>query len=196
MKELLNTLNRLNHVYDQLDLLNFRAHKNLPLTFNKVDSKKLLPQNKRLYFNYSYLNKEKTRLTNLMLNQVIDLRLPIFIKDKTIHPQMIDKALKLKNIDQNHRQKRFSLPSRNRKINKLKQLISMIEDENLNLCHGYLNQIYIILLIHNALPLDLRKEPYQAGELLRDNEFRTKLLQYDYDRYLYEEFEPSNYLRS
>ncbi|WP_119326495.1 DUF6792 domain-containing protein [Companilactobacillus musae] len=195
MKALLSTLNRLNHVYDQLDLLNFRAHKNLPLTFNKADSKKLLPQNKRLYFSYSYLNKEKTRLTNLMLNQIIDLKLPLFIKDKMIHPQMIDKALKLKNIDQNHSKKRFSLPSRNRKINKLKQLISMIEDENLNLCHGYLNQIYIILLIHNALPLDLRKKTYQAGELLHDNEFRTKLLQYDYDRYLYEEFEPGNYLR-
>lgn len=102
MKALLSTLNRLNHVYEQLDLLNFRAHKNLPLTFNKEDSKKLLPQNKRLNFSYSYLNKEKTRLTNLMLNQIIDLRVPEFKLDKTIHPQLIDKALKLKNIDQIH----------------------------------------------------------------------------------------------
>lgn len=195
MKALLSTMNRLNHVYDQLDLLNFRAHKNLPLTFNKEDSKQLLPQNKRLYFSYAYLNKEKTRLTNVMLNQIIDLRVPAFIKNKTIHPQLIDKALKLKNIDQNHSQQSFSLPNRNRKINKLKELISMIDDENINLCHGYLNQIYVILLIHNVLPLDLRKEPYQAGELLHDSDFRTKLLQFDYDRYLYDEFEPENYLR-
>jgi hypothetical protein len=59
MKELLSTLNRLNHVYEQIDLLNFRAHKDLPLTFNKADSKQLLPKNKRLQFSYSYLNKEK-----------------------------------------------------------------------------------------------------------------------------------------
>lgn len=195
MRALLSTLNRLNHVYNQLDLLNFRAHKNLPLTFNKEDSKKLLPQNKRLYFSYSYLNKEKSRLTNLLLNQIIDLRLPIFIKNKTIHPQMIDKVLKLQNINQAPGKQRFKLPSRNRKINKLKQLITMIENENLNLCRGYLNQIYIILLIHHALPLELRDQRYQAGELLQDSDFRTKLLQYDYDRYLYEEFEPENYLR-
>ena len=195
MRALLSTLNRLNHVYEQLDLLNFRAHKNLPLTFNKEDSKKLLPQNKRLYFSYSYLNKEKSRLTNLLLNQVVDLRLPIFIKNKTIHPQMIDKVLKLQNINQAPGKQRFKLPSRNRKINKLKQLITMIENENLNLCRGYLNQIYIILLIHHALPLELRNQQYQAGELLQDSDFRTKLLQYDYDRYLYEEFEPENYLR-
>jgi len=102
MKALLSTLKRLDRIYDQLDLLNFRAHKELPLTFNKNDSKELLPKNKRLSFNYSYLNKEKTRLTNLMLNQVIDLRVPEFALNKTIHPQMIDKALKLKNIDENH----------------------------------------------------------------------------------------------
>ncbi|PMD72210.1 DUF6792 domain-containing protein [Companilactobacillus nuruki] len=195
MKALLNTLNRLNHVYDQLDLLNFRAHKNLPLTFNKDDSKKLLPKNKRLYFNYSYLNKEKTRLTNLMLNQIIDLQDPLFNTDKTIHPQLIDKALKLKNTDQNHRNKTFHLPKRNRKVNKLKELINMIEDENINLCHGYLNQIYVILLIHNLLPLDIREESYLKAELLQNPEFRTKLLQFDYDRYLYQEFEPENYLK-
>lgn len=195
MKALLSTLDRLNHVYEQLDLLNFRAHKNLPLTFTKEDSKKLLPQNKRLYFSYAYLNKEKTRLTNLMLNQIIDLRVTAFIKDKKIHPQLIDKALKLKNIDQSHSTKSFSLPTRNRKINKLKELISMIEDENLNLCHGYLNQIYVIMLINGILPLNFRKEPYHSGELLYDNEFRTKLLQFDYDRYLYQEFAPENYLR-
>ncbi|AUI70842.1 hypothetical protein COSHB9_13180 [Companilactobacillus alimentarius] len=195
MKALLSTLKRLDRIYDQLDLLNFRAHKELPLTFNKNDSKELLPKNKRLSFNYSYLNKEKTRLTNLMLNQVIDLRVPEFALNKTIHPQMIDKALKLKNIDENHTKQKLKRPSRNRKVNKLKQLIEMIEDENLNLCHGYLNQIYVILLIHHLLPLDLRKEPYQAGELLRDNDFRTKLLQFDYDRYLYQEFKPENYLR-
>ncbi|MGI3100698.1 DUF6792 domain-containing protein [Companilactobacillus alimentarius] len=183
MKALLSTLKRLDRIYDQLDLLNFRAHK------------ELLPKNKRLSFNYSYLNKEKTRLTNLMLNQVIDLRVPEFALNKTIHPQMIDKALKLKNIDENHTKQKLKRPSRNRKVNKLKQLIEMIEDENLNLCHGYLNQIYVILLIHHLLPLDLRKEPYQAGELLRDNDFRTKLLQFDYDRYLYQEFKPENYLR-
>jgi len=130
-----------------------------------------------------------------MLNQVIDLRVPEFALNKTIHPQMIDKALKLKNIDENHTKQKLKRPSRNRKVNKLKQLIEMIEDENLNLCHGYLNQIYVILLIHHLLPLDLRKEPYQAGELLRDNDFRTKLLQFDYDRYLYQEFKPENYLR-
>ncbi|CAJ1184424.1 hypothetical protein FD33_GL002392 [Companilactobacillus paralimentarius DSM 13238 = JCM 10415] len=195
MKELLSTLNRLNHVYEQIDLLNFRAHKDLPLTFNKADSKQLLPKNKRLQFSYSYLNKEKTRLTNLLLNQVIDLRVPEFSLNKTIHPQLIDKALKLKNIDENHSKQKLKRPSRDRKINKLKQLIDKIEDENLNLCHGYLNQIYVILLIHHLLPIELRKEPYQAGELLHDNDFRTKLLQFDYDRYLYEEFKPENYLR-
>ena len=126
MRELLTNLNRLNHIYDQLDLLNFRAHKNFPLTFNKEDSKQLLPQNKRLYFSYAYLNKEKTRLTNLVLNQVIDLRVPQFLKDSTIHPQLIDKALHLKNLDQLHHENNFSLPTRNRKINKLKQLIAMI----------------------------------------------------------------------
>ncbi|TGD22030.1 hypothetical protein EGT49_09935 [Companilactobacillus suantsaicola] len=193
--KLLSTLNRLNQVYDQLDLLNFRAHTNLPLTFNKEDSKELLPKNKRLNFSYSYLNKEKTRLTNLLLNQVIDFRAPEFEYDKMIHPQMIDKALKLKNIDQNHTKQHLTRPSRNRKINKLKQLIEKIEDENLNLCHGYLNQIYVILLIHQLLPLEIRKAPYQAGELLQDNDFRTKLLQFDYDRYLYQEFKPENYLR-
>ncbi|MBL3530514.1 hypothetical protein JMJ99_03965 [Companilactobacillus zhachilii] len=195
MRELLNNLNRLNHVYDQLDLLNFRAHKNFPLTFNKEDSKKLLPQNKRLYFSYSYLNKEKKRLTNLVLNQVIDLRVPQFIKDSTIHPQLIDKALRLKNLDQTHQNNNFELPSRNRKINKLKQLIAMIEDEHINPCRGYLNQIYVILLLNNLMPLDIRHEPYQAGELLHNADFRTKLLQFDYDRYLYQEFRPENYLK-
>ncbi|GEO78797.1 hypothetical protein FD29_GL002025 [Companilactobacillus mindensis DSM 14500] len=195
MRELLNNLNRLNHIYDQLDLLDFRAHKNFPLTFNKEDSKKLLPQNKRLYFSYSYLNKEKTRLTNLVLNQVIDLKAPQFKNDSTVHPQLIDKALKLKNLDQTHRETNFNLPSRNRKINKLKHLISMIEDEQINPCRGYLNQIYVILLLNNLLPLDLRKEPYRAGELLHDSNFRTKLLQFDYDRYLYQEFRPENYLK-
>lgn len=195
MRALLSTLNRLNHVYDQLDLLNFRAHKNLPLTFNKEDSKKLLPQNKRLYFNYAYLNKEKTRLTNLMLNQIVDLRVSAFIKNKTIHPQLIDKALKLKNLDQTHSNRSFQLPKRNRKVNKLKELIAMIEDENINLCHGYLNQVYVILLINNILPLDLRDEPYHKAELLQNSEFRTKILQFDYDRYLYQEFEPENYLK-
>lgn len=195
MKELLSNLNRLNHVYDQLDLLNFRAHKNFPLTFNKEDSKQLLPQNKRLYFSYSYLNKEKTRLTNLVLNQIIDLRAPQFKKDSTIHPQLIDKALRLKNLDQTHSQNNFTMPSRNRKINKLKQLIEMIEDEQINPCRGYLNQIYVILLLNNLLPLNIRHEPYQAGELLHNSEFRTKLLQFDYDRYLYQEFRPENYLK-
>ncbi|MFH5811659.1 DUF6792 domain-containing protein [Companilactobacillus sp. FL22-1] len=195
MKELLSNLNRLNHVYDQLDLLNFRAHKNFPLTFSKEDSKQLLPQNKRLYFSYSYLNKEKTRLTNLVLNQIIDLRAPQFKKDSTIHPQLIDKALRLKNLDQTHSQNNFTMPSRNRKINKLKQLIEMIEDEQINPCRGYLNQIYVILLLNNLLPLNIRHEPYQAGELLHNSEFRTKLLQFDYDRYLYQEFRPENYLK-
>ncbi len=195
MKELLSTLDRLNRIYEQLDLLNFRAHKNFPLTFNNEDSKKLLPQNKRLYFSYSYLNREKTRLTNLMLNQIIDLRVPEFIKDTTIHPQLIDKALKLKNVDQTHSKRSFNLPSRNRKINKLKKLISIIDDENLNQCHGYLNQIYVILMLNNLLPLSFRKEPYQGGELLRDTDFRTTLLQFDYDRYLYQEFAPEYYLK-
>ncbi|GEO63412.1 DUF6792 domain-containing protein [Companilactobacillus nantensis] len=195
MRELLNNLNRLNRVYDQLDLLNFRAHKNFPLTFNKEDSKKLLPQNKRLYFSYSYLNKEKTRLTNLVLNQVIDLRAPQFDKDSTIHPQLIDKALRLRNIDQTHQETNFELPTRNRKINKLKQLIAMIEDEQINPCRGYLNQIYVILLLNNLMPLEIRHEPYQAGELLHNADFRTKLLQFDYDRYLYQEFRPENYLK-
>lgn len=195
MKALMSTLNRLNHVYEQLDLLDFRAHKNLPLTFNKEDSKRLLPQNKRLYFSYAYLNKEKTRLTNLLLNQVIDLRAPNFLDDKTIHPQLIDKALKLKNSDQSHSNRSFSLPKRNRKINKLKELITLIDDENLNLCRGYLNQIYVILMLHNLLPLDIRQETYQTGELLHDADFRMKLLQFDYDRNLYQEFEPENYLK-
>ena len=195
MRELLNNLNRLNHIYDQLDLLDFRAHKSFPLTFNKEDSKELLPQNKRLYFSYAYLNKEKTRLTNLVLNQVIDLRASQFANDSTVHPQLIDKALKLKNLDQTHRETNFSLPTRNRKINKLKQLISMIEDEQINPCRGYLNQIYVILLLNDLLPLDIRKEPYQAGELLHNADFRTKLLQFDYDRYLYQEFRPENYLK-
>ncbi|CAJ1180115.1 hypothetical protein CPR19088_GLDEOEPO_01396 [Companilactobacillus paralimentarius] len=195
MRELLNNLNRLNRVYDQLDLLNFRAHKNFPLTFNKEDSKKLLPQNKRLYFSYSYLNKEKTRLTNLVLNQIIDLRAPQFDKDSTIHPQLIDKALRLRNIDQTHQETNFELPTRNRKINKLKQLIAMIEDEQINPCRGYLNQIYVILLLNNLMPLEIRHEPYQAGELLHNADFRTKLLQFDYDRYLYQEFRPENYLK-
>lgn len=153
MRELLTNLNRLSHIYDQLDLLNFRAHKNFPLTFNKEDSKALLPQNKRLYFSYAYLNKEKTRLTNLVLNQVIDLRASQFKNDSTIHPQLIDKVLRLKNLDQDHREKNFSLPTRNRKINKLKQLIAMIDDEQINPCRGYLNQIYVILLLNNLLPL-------------------------------------------
>ncbi|WP_193563029.1 DUF6792 domain-containing protein [Companilactobacillus halodurans] len=165
------------------------------MTFNKEDSKKLLPQNKRLYFSYSYLNKEKDRLTNLLLNQVIDLRVPAFIKNEKIHPQMIDKALKLKNINQAPSKQRFKRTSRNRKINKLKQLITKINNENLNLCHGYLNQIYLILLIHNLLPLHLRDKTYQPEELLKDSVFRTKLLQFDYDRYLYQEFKPENYLR-
>lgn len=195
MRELLTNLNRLNHIYDQLDLLNFRAHKNFPLTFNKEDSKQLLPQNKRLYFSYAYLNKEKTRLTNLVLNQVIDLRVPQFLKDSTIHPQLIDKALHLKNLDQLHHENNFSLPTRNRKINKLKQLIAMIEDEQINPCRGYLNQIYVILLLNNLMPLEIRSEPYQAGELLHNADFRTKLLQFDYDRYLYQEFRPENYLK-
>ncbi|KRN99047.1 DUF6792 domain-containing protein [Companilactobacillus kimchiensis] len=195
MRELLSNLNRLNHIYDQLDLLDFRAHQNFPLTFNKEDSKKLLPQNKRLYFSYAYLNKEKTRLTNLVLNQIIDLRAEQFSKDTTIHPQLIDKALKLKNLDQTHHETNFNVPSRNRKINKLKQLISMIEDEQINPCRGYLNQIYVILLLNDLLPLKLRDEPYQAGELLHDVDFRTKLLQFDYDRYLYQEFRPENYLK-
>lgn len=195
MKALLSTLNRLNHVYDQLDLLNFRAHKNFPLTFTKEDSKQLLPQNKRLYFSYAYLNKEKTRLTNLMLNQVIDLRVPEFMTDTTVHPQLIDKALKLKNSDQVHGKSTFNLPSRNRKINKLKKLISMIDDENINVCRGYLNQIYVILLINKLLPLNLRKEPYRAGELLHNTDFRMQIMQFDYDRYLYKEFRPENYLK-
>ena len=59
MKKLMKTAEKLEKVYEQFDLLNFRAHKAIPLTFNKKDSRQLLPQNKRLYFTYRYLDKKK-----------------------------------------------------------------------------------------------------------------------------------------
>ncbi|WP_125712874.1 DUF6792 domain-containing protein [Companilactobacillus kedongensis] len=194
MKELLKSLDKLNRIYDQFDLLNFRAHKVMPLTFNKKDSKKLLPQNKRLYFSYSYLDKEKTRLTNLILSQAIDLKDPLFKQNKELHPALIDKALKLKNIDETHKKEISELPNRNRKINKLKRLITMIEDENIGLCQGYLTQMKVLLYQNKDSLFIERTQKYQAKELLDDADFRMKLMQFDYDRYLYEDFTPENFL--
>ncbi|AKP66175.1 DUF6792 domain-containing protein [Companilactobacillus ginsenosidimutans] len=195
MKELLQTLDKLAKIYEQFDLLDFRAHKVIPLTFNKKDSKKLLPQNKRLYFSYQYLDSEKTRLTNLALNQIIDLKDDSFKANPELHPKLIDKALKLKNIDETHKTNAPNMPRRNRKINKLKQLIALIDDENLTLCRGYLTQIQV--LIHSHIPQlsPQRNHPYAEQELLNNLDFRTDLMQFDYDRYLYEDFEPESFLR-
>ncbi|MCH4008665.1 DUF6792 domain-containing protein [Companilactobacillus sp.] len=195
MNDLLTTAEKLLQIYSQFELLNFRAHKAIPLTFNKKDSKKLLPQNKRLYFSYRYLNREKTRLTNLILNKTIDVRDEIFTTNKELHPELIDKALKLKNIDDTHNENASSTPRRNRKINKLKNLITLIDDENITLSKGYLTQL--IILIHDNKP-ELsykRSNPYQPQELLNSLDFRTELLQFDYDRYLYEDFETESYLK-
>lgn len=194
MRELLKSLDKLNHVYEQFDLLNFRAHKVMPLTFNKKDSKSLLPQNKRLYFSYSYLDKEKTRLTNLILSQTINLKDPLFKQKKMLHPKLIDKALKLKNIDETHKKEESQLPNRNRKINKLKRLINMIDDENIGLCQGYLTQMKVLIYHNKASLFAERSEKYQPKELLDDVDFRMKIMQFDYDRYLYDDFTPEDFL--
>ncbi len=195
MEELLQTAEKLAQIYDRFDLLNFRAHKVIPLTFNKNDSKQLLPQNKRLYFSYRYLDKEKTRLTNLVLNQTIDVKDKLFHENTTLHPELIEKALKLKNIDDAHKDNSLSMPRRNRKINKLKQLIALIDDEHLSLSRGYLTQI--LILIHQNYPelSKQRKAPYRKRELLDNLDFRTDLMQFDYDRYLFEDFQAENFLK-
>lgn len=195
MKELLRNAEKLLQIYQRFELLDFRAHKLIPLTFNKKDSKKLLPQNKRLYFSYRYLDKEKTRLTNLVLNNAIDVKDPIFRDNVELHPRLIDKALKLKNIDSDQKQNQLASSRRNRKINKLKQLISFIDGENLTLSRSYLTQI-IILIYENKPELSHpRKESYQPGELLRNLDFRTDLMQFDYDRYLYEDVGSESFLK-
>lgn len=195
MKELLKTAQKLQQIYERFELLDFRAHKLIPLTFNKKDSKQLLPQNKRLYFSYRYLDKEKSRLTNLLLNQAIDAKEPNFKRLTSLHPQMIDKALKLKNIDSDKLVDQNKMPRRNRKINKLKQLITLIDSQNLTLCRGYLTQL--LILIHANYPelTKNRAETYRPAELLHDLDFRTDLLQFDYDRYLYEDFESESFLK-
>ncbi|APX73246.1 hypothetical protein M5C72_09235 [Companilactobacillus allii] len=194
MKELLKSLDKLNKIYDQFELLNFRAHKVLPLTFNKEDSKELLRQNKRLYFSYSYLNKEKIRLTNHILSQTVNLKDPLFKQNKMLHPKLIDKALKLKNIDQSHDKDTLEIPNRNRKINKLKQLIAMIQDEDIGLCQNYLTQMNVLIYQSKPHLFDERQKPYQSQELLQNIDFRTKIMQFDYDRYLFEEFTPEDFL--
>ncbi|MFD1471950.1 DUF6792 domain-containing protein [Companilactobacillus mishanensis] len=195
MKELLKTMDRLSKIYEQFDLLDFRAHKAIPLTFNKKDSKKLLPQNKRLYFSYQYLDAEKTRLTNVLLNQAIDVKDKIFQQNPELHPKLIEKGLKLKNIDETHKKNSLSMPRRNRKINKLKQLIALIDDESLSLCRGYLTQMKVLIHAHKTELSPKRNEPYVAEELLKSLDFRTDLMQFDYDRYLYEDFEPESFLK-
>ncbi|WP_125770195.1 DUF6792 domain-containing protein [Companilactobacillus furfuricola] len=195
MKELANNIDKLSKIYEQFDLLDFRCHKALPLTFNKQDSKELLHQNKRLYFSYRYLNKEKTRLTNLILNEAIDLKEPNFQTNLTLHPELIEKALKLKNIDDNHNEEKNIQPKRNRKINKLKHLIDLIADEDLALSRGYLNQMKILISSNFPALSPLREQKYQPKELLNDLTFRTDLMQFDYDRYLYEDFKTESFLK-
>ncbi|KRL68274.1 DUF6792 domain-containing protein [Companilactobacillus versmoldensis] len=196
MKKLMKTAEKLEKVYEQFDLLNFRAHKAIPLTFNKKDSRQLLPQNKRLYFTYRYLDKEKTRLTNLLLSQMIDVKSSVFQTKPMLHPQFIDKGLKLKNIDENHRQTSSKTPRRNRKINKIKQLIALIDDEDLTLSRGYLNQFLILAYENFPKLIDQRSDKYQSEELLNNLDFRTRLMQFDYDRYLYEEnFQTESFLK-
>ncbi|WP_125589312.1 DUF6792 domain-containing protein [Companilactobacillus jidongensis] len=194
MKELLKSLDRLNKIYEQFDLLNFRAHKAMPLTFNKKDSKELLRQNKRMYFSYSYLNKEKTRLTNLILSQTVNLKDPLFKQKRMLHPELIDKALKLKNIDESHAKEMEDIPNRNRKINKLKRLIAMIQDESIGLCQGYLTQMKVLIYQNKMHVFEERTEKYQPKELLNDLDFRTRIMQFDYDRYMFEEFTPESFL--
>jgi hypothetical protein len=195
MREILKILNKLNQIYKQFDLLNFRAHKALPLTFNKKDSEKLLPQNKRFYFSYSYLNREKSRLTNLLLSKIVNLKDPQFKDNPTIHPQLIDKALKLKNIDGDSPNSNLEIPTRDRKINKLKQLISLIEEKNIGLCRGYTSQISVILFQNFPGLFPLRDQKYQPQELLTNSDFRNDLMQFDYDRYLYKDFKPEHFIK-
>lgn len=194
MKELLKSLDKLSKIYDQFELLNFRAHKSLPLTFDKVKSKELLRQNKRLYFSYSYLNKEKTRLTNHILSQTVNLKDPLFKQQKMLHPKLIDKALKLKNIDESHDLDTLNIPNRNRKINKLKQLIAMIQDEDIGLCQNYLTQMNVLIYQNKPHLFDERSGKYKPQELLQNVDFRTKIMQFDYDRYMFEDFTPEDFL--
>ncbi len=64
---IISTLFRLAKVFDDMGKLLFKAHLDVPLTFDRAQSQALLRRNNRLEFSYQQLKTSKTKLLNQLL---------------------------------------------------------------------------------------------------------------------------------
>lgn len=64
---IISTLFRLAKVFDDMGKLLFKAHLDVPLTFDRAQSQALLRRNNRLEFSYQQLKTSKIKLLNQLL---------------------------------------------------------------------------------------------------------------------------------
>lgn len=118
---IISTLFRLAKVFDDMGKLLFKAHLDVPLTFDSAQSQTLLRHNNRLAFRYRQLKISKTKLLNQLLATVGS---DPYLWTKLKQLQALDAAsLAVQSKPQFNRQ---------RKINRLKQLIIDLQNEKIN----------------------------------------------------------------
>ncbi|MSD84534.1 hypothetical protein GKC32_08695 [Lactobacillus curvatus] len=118
---IISTLFRLAKVFDDMGKLLFKAHLDVPLTFDSAQSQTLLRHNNRLAFRYRQLKISKTKLLNQLLATVGG---DPYLWTKLKRLQALDTtSLAVSSKPQFKRQ---------RKINRLKQLIIDLQNEKIN----------------------------------------------------------------
>ncbi|KRM23290.1 DUF6792 domain-containing protein [Latilactobacillus graminis] len=130
---------RLVKVYDDLGRLLFKAHLDVPLTFDREQSQALLRRNNRLEFSYQQLKASKTKLLNQLLATA---RSDSYLWGKLRRLKALD-AASLTAIQTSPQFKR------RRKINRLKQLIVNLQNEKINESSVLTKQI-LAYLYHRA----------------------------------------------
>lgn len=119
---IISTLFRLAKVFDDMGKLLFKAHLDVPLTFDRAQSQALLRRNNRLEFSYQQLKTSKTKLLNQLLATA------------GADPYLWAKLRRLQALDVASLAAVQANPqfNRQRKINRLKQLIINLQNEKIN----------------------------------------------------------------
>lgn len=119
---IISTLFRLAKVFDDMGKLLFKAHLDVPLTFDRAQSQALLRRNNRLEFSYQQLKTSKTKLLNQLLATA------------GADPYLWTKLRRLQALDVASLAAVQANPqfNRQRKINRLKQLIINLQNEKIN----------------------------------------------------------------
>lgn len=136
IEQMIIYLTRLETVLDDLGKLLFKAHLKVPLTLNREQSQELLRQNNRFEFRYQQLRNQKTKLLKQLLKMTSG---DIYLRQK---------IGQLNELNQQSQAAWTTTPqyNRQRKINRLRQLILNLQGEKIEtsivLCDQLLAYLY------------------------------------------------------